>query len=326
MVVGRHVVGLLLWWMMPGCGGSTEPAGTGDTAATPVPLRPVGLDPSDDLAGLAELTCAQLTTCPDSGGPYLGDTCCTFGDPLVEVFTDLRVGEGVAVDAADGFVLMCTGTGAAIAEVSESGALDPITPLPGVSRCQHAVLSPAASDGSRAIFATHQGDTSFEPALWHVHRAADGTLTRLDALREPDVRYAGLDWVGNTLWVGSFSGGLRIYALGDDAAREPLSHAAQELRELDSKQRLAVVLLRWAALELKRDQHAAAGPLALEALELSKVLERTTEQGLAHWVLSRVAAAAGDDAAAQHHTEALQQLAPRAAAEVRSFAAQLGGM
>ncbi|TFH87302.1 hypothetical protein EQG41_07820 [Billgrantia azerbaijanica] len=101
--------------------------------------------------------------------------------------------------------------------------------------------------------------------------------------------------------------GLCHYALSDDAT--PLAEALGALREADAKHRLAWVLNRAARLDLQRGRIDAAVPRAEEALDHARVLERATEQLVAHRVLAEAYRAQGDTAAQRHHANAAAALA-----------------
>ncbi|MBX2797628.1 MAG: hypothetical protein KTR31_08170 [Myxococcales bacterium] len=206
------------------CTSSTPPAisvdpttgSTADTSTTPeVPLPddPTGLDPLDDLSGLAGLDCAQMRECAPVGTEWLGDTCCAFGDPIRSLDTDVFFIEGVDVEAEGRFVAACSGFGAVIGTADEHGQLTLTDP--GVSRCQRIALGPVESDGSRLVFLAHHGkDTFLAPSfLWTYRHLADGTLQPVSVLQEKDVLYEGMRVVDGHLWVATHAGGLRSYAL-----------------------------------------------------------------------------------------------------------------
>ncbi|WP_176475673.1 hypothetical protein [Halomonas salipaludis] len=97
------------------------------------------------------------------------------------------------------------------------------------------------------------------------------------------------------------------YALEDDPA--PFSVALVTLRHADARHRLAVLLLQAARLDLSRARTESARHRASEALEHARVLERLSEQLLAHALLAECAQRLGDTAGWKQHTQAAEALA-----------------
>lgn len=102
------------------------------------------------------------------------------------------------------------------------------------------------------------------------------------------------------------------YALVDDA--ESFTLALVTLRHADARHRLAVLLLQAARLDLARGRAEAARARAGEALENARVLERPTEQWLAHALLAEAARLTADPTARHQHAQAAAELARGAVA------------
>ncbi|HVJ92434.1 MAG TPA: AAA family ATPase [Labilithrix sp.] len=102
----------------------------------------------------------------------------------------------------------------------------------------------------------------------------------------------------------------KVGAKSRSAARD-LDHEIEALTVADAKHRLAYVLSRSAWLDIERggdDDVERARTCAERALSIARLLERSTEQALAHDVLLRCAVRAGDNETAQAHREALDKL------------------
>ncbi|MDX5432183.1 MAG: hypothetical protein LPK20_01255 [Halomonas sp.] len=97
------------------------------------------------------------------------------------------------------------------------------------------------------------------------------------------------------------------YAREDDPG--PFGVALVTLRHADARHRLAVLLLQAARLDLTRGRIESTRQRAAESLEHAKVLERRTEQLLAHALLAEAARRLGDTAEWQHHALAAEALA-----------------
>jgi DNA-binding SARP family transcriptional activator len=91
---------------------------------------------------------------------------------------------------------------------------------------------------------------------------------------------------------------------------EDLDCAAEALRQVDAKFRLAWVLTRAAERDLARGDAARAQVRAAEALDLALAVRRPSEAALARSQLVRAAEAFGDAAAARRHREALRREPP----------------
>ncbi|QOR38591.1 hypothetical protein HNO52_08770 [Billgrantia diversa] len=97
------------------------------------------------------------------------------------------------------------------------------------------------------------------------------------------------------------------YALEEDP--DPFGVALVTLRHADARHRLAVLLLQAARLDLARMRAGSARQRAAEALEHARVLERRSEQLLAHALLAECARRLGDTADWHHHAQAAEALA-----------------
>lgn len=97
------------------------------------------------------------------------------------------------------------------------------------------------------------------------------------------------------------------YALEDDTG--PFDVALVTLRHADARHRLAVLLLQAARIDLARGRTESGRLRASEALEHARVLERGTEQLLAHALLADAARRSGDTAKWQRHARAAETLA-----------------
>ncbi len=100
---------------------------------------------------------------------------------------------------------------------------------------------------------------------------------------------------------------LCCYALEDDPG--PFGVALVTLRHADARHRLAVLLLQAARLDLARGRIESTRQRAAESLEHARVLERRTEQLLAHALLAEAARHLDDAAEWQHHAQAAEALA-----------------
>ncbi|MCE8015475.1 hypothetical protein HOP62_05215 [Halomonas sp. MCCC 1A17488] len=97
------------------------------------------------------------------------------------------------------------------------------------------------------------------------------------------------------------------YALADDP--DSFGVALVTLRHADARHRLAVLLLQAARLDLIRGRADSARQRAGEALEHARVLERRSEQLLAHALLAECARRLGDTPAWRQHAQAAETLA-----------------
>lgn len=196
---------------------STTATPTSTTMSEPVPDRPVGLDPSDDLSGLSNLACATGTQCAPADQTWLGDTCCAFGEPMEIVSSTERFIEGVDIEAVDDLVVACGGFGPFIGTVQPDGAMEVAQPS-AVRRCQRIAIGDADARGVRVIYFAQHGDTTLDPQLMMLGRASNGRLQNLGSFAEKDVLYEGLALIDGHLWVAAHAGGLRVYTLDAEGA------------------------------------------------------------------------------------------------------------
>ncbi|WP_181872800.1 hypothetical protein [Billgrantia montanilacus] len=97
------------------------------------------------------------------------------------------------------------------------------------------------------------------------------------------------------------------YAQEDDS--DPFGVALVPLRHADARHRLAVLLLQAARLDLARGRAESTRSRASEALEHARVLERRSEQLLAHALLAESARRLVDETGWRHHAQAAEALA-----------------
>ena len=103
--------------------------------------------------------------------------------------------------------------------------------------------------------------------------------------------------------------------------RETLLESSLDgLRAVDDKARLAFVLNTFAELCFRAGAREPAQAAAAEALAVASVLGRSTEIIVAHALLGRLAAAAGDERSAEAHTATARAQDP---IDVRSARARL---
>ena len=88
---------------------------------------------------------------------------------------------------------------------------------------------------------------------------------------------------------------------------EELDRAAETLRQVDAKFRLAWILTRAAQADLGRGDAARARVRAAEALDLALAVRRPSEVTFARSLLVRAAEALGDLAAARQQRAALRR-------------------
>jgi len=125
------------------------------TGPTPEMIVP---DPDDDLSGLAHLPCSEGIDQCATDGPFLGKTCCTYGDNLVRrAGADWTDTIELAVDGDD--LVACGSSGAVWARLDDLETLE-LTPFPPGSRCQHAVYGTPRIDESRMVWLSHSGDNT----------------------------------------------------------------------------------------------------------------------------------------------------------------------
>ncbi|MGL6212407.1 hypothetical protein [Billgrantia desiderata] len=133
-----------------------------------------------------------------------------------------------------------------------------------------------------------------------------------DDYRQAQERCVQLQELGKRLRDGSeapyadAAAALCSYALEDDSA--PFGVALVTLRHADARHRLATLLLQAARLDLARARTETARQRAGEALEHAHVLERRSEQLLAHALLTECARRLGDEDERREHAQAAESL------------------
>lgn len=193
----------------------TTTAETGSTPSTPpVDDLPVGIDPLDDLSGLAGLACASGMSCAPEEAGWLGDTCCAFGDAMEDRYHDPTFPEGVDIEASGRVVVGCSGFGAFVGDALPDGTI--VSEKADMKRCQRAAIGRRAADGSRLVVLANHGDTFSNPELVVVRRSRTNTLENVERLAEKGVLYEGLALFDGTLWVAAHAGGVRVYAMAED--------------------------------------------------------------------------------------------------------------
>ena len=176
---------------------------------TPLPDLVVP-DPDDDLNGLAGLACTDGVSECATEGPYLGKTCCSYGDNLVPLSAaDWPDGLELTVDGAD--LVTCGASGAAWAYVTDPEHLD-LTPFPAGARCMHAAFGPPAADGARVVWLVHPGDNTAPttPRIASYRRTADGAIHPIEELAVGDFLDVAID--ETTLFVAT-SGGIDVHQI-----------------------------------------------------------------------------------------------------------------
>lgn len=189
------------------------------------------------------------------------------------------------------------------------------------ARSSRAGVRPSAIADAQGMLRQHQGllDEAaelFARARLEARGAADAmgefqALEHLVVLRQQQRAWpeagrlcAELEELGRKLRGGSEApfaralSALTRHALGDPDAAAALDAAANELRTVDAKLRLAYTLTRAAQLDLERGEAASARRRAEEARRTAGVLGRPTETLLAGLALERALRALGEEAEA----------------------------
>jgi hypothetical protein len=166
-----------------------------------------------DAAGLQILPCSGGEDgCADEG-PFIDGTCCAVGDSIVKLGT-AGGSEVVDVETDGRWVWSCGGFGARLADLS-----DPEDPqlLGGIAdRCQRIGVGPMTSDGKRAFYLTHHGDSWVQtPFLRGYTVDDDGTVNSLYLEGDPEVLFEGMAVAFGHLYVAAHAGGIRVYVLDD---------------------------------------------------------------------------------------------------------------
>jgi len=208
---GTRAIGVMLTLWAAACTAAPRDLATHRPATLPAPVLALP-DPNDDLSGLIDLPCAEGTACAETG-PYLGDTCCTYGDNLVE--TGFLAWPGATEVYADGHDLIACGEhGVVAAHVDTLDAPTP-TPFPEGTRCQQVALGPSSADG-RMVWLAHPGDNTAPttPRLSSFLLSADHGITPVEVLEGSEV--LDLAWTGDRLAVVTGETGVQIYTVDPD--------------------------------------------------------------------------------------------------------------
>jgi hypothetical protein len=167
----------------------------------------------DECVGLACLACSYNEQCAPAG-PFVGDGCCAFGDPLQRSATTSG-SEVVDIESDDTFVWACGGFGARISNISNPDK--PTYVGSASSRCQRIGIGPLINGDTRIFYLAHHGDSWVsQPHLWTYHLKPGGQPQLVDTKTDPDVLYEGLLWHDGYLYVANHSNGLRIYQTDDE--------------------------------------------------------------------------------------------------------------
>lgn len=219
-----HVRALLIGATMTvwGCGTSSSPVpspGQGGGGRFSFAEPPAFTVPTSyDCTGDDCPACARNALCAPQGTWLEGETCCAYGDAVVEVG---RATAPEAVDvASDGhWAVVCGGFGATVFDVSDH---DDIQNLGGASpRCQRASFG-AEDAGGRVFYVSHHGDSWVEEPFLATFRVG-GRVEGVETLTEPGVLYEGHAWADDRLYLAAHAGGLRIYDTSADDTPELLS-------------------------------------------------------------------------------------------------------
>jgi DNA-binding SARP family transcriptional activator/predicted ATPase len=121
-------------------------------------------------------------------------------------------------------------------------------------------------------------------------------------------------------------------SLGPVGASEELARALEELRAADAKAALSTALNLCAEMALEAGEETSAQAWAHEALEAATTVQQHSQQAIARTLLARLAAAAGDRAAARDHLRAAagdraepQTMSARARAALDRARAEVSG-
>ncbi len=209
----------LLWGLI---GLILGPAGCGLDPADSALHRPtidddqelIAAAPDDDLTGLQGLECWSGTECA-AYGPYLGDTCCTYGDSLIErAHAPWPDAMEVKVDGSD--LVTCGMRGAAWAQLDDNATTLELRPFPEGARCQHAALGPRGEDGSRIVWLTHVGDNSAPttPRLGAYRLDPSGSISPIQEITGGD--FLDLAVSDGRVYVATGREGVEVYDIGPE--------------------------------------------------------------------------------------------------------------
>jgi len=207
------VWGAAFGWLMA-CTSPRDTPGAHRPSATPDPVF-ITPDPNDDLAGLDSLPCARGEACA-SHGPFLGDTCCTYGDNLVAI-TTLAWPDATEITLDDEHAVVCTTSGAAFVSTSQFAQEPSPTPFPPDARCQQAELGPSIP-GGRIVWLAHAGDNTVPntPRLQTYVLTDDGSAQLVQEVI--DTPAFDLSWSGERLAVATADVGIQLFTLEDDGS------------------------------------------------------------------------------------------------------------
>ena len=167
----------------------------------------------EECVGLACLSCSYGEQCAPAG-PFVGDGCCAFGDPLQRSATTSG-SEVVDIESDGTFIWACGGFGVRISNIS-----DPDNPKyigSAAPRCQRIGIGPLINGDTRIFYLAHHGDSWVsQPHLWTFHLKPGGQPQLVDTKTDPDVLYEGLLWHDGYLYVANHSAGIRVYKTDGD--------------------------------------------------------------------------------------------------------------
>ncbi|MCP4869226.1 MAG: hypothetical protein GY898_10965 [Proteobacteria bacterium] len=173
-----------------------------------------GVSPGDDFSGLADLPCATGADSCAALGPYLGESCCAYGDSVVAIST-ANASEAVDLETDGEHVWACGGFGVRISDISDPNAPVSVGSVGG--RCQRIGVGPLRDDGARIFWLSHHGDGWIPtPNLITYHLSADDAVTVIDTIEDPEVNFEGLLEHDGFLFVAAHAAGLRVYTYDAD--------------------------------------------------------------------------------------------------------------
>ena len=159
-------------------------------------------------SGLDCLACSFGSNCAPEG-PYIADTCCSEGDPLIYLASGVG-SEAVDIETDGTFVALCGGFGVRVSDVSNPSG--PVFKDSGAPRCQRMEFGPVLEDGDRVLYVAHHGDSWVStPTLWTFHLSPTGALTMKYQETEANVLYEGMEYAFGKLYVAAHGAGVRVY-------------------------------------------------------------------------------------------------------------------
>ncbi len=189
--------------------------GQAPDAPEPVP-EDVGPTPEDTFVGLDELPCARGEQCAPEG-PFLGDTCCAFGDNLVALSV-ATAAEAVDVETDGEHVWACGGFGVRVNDITLPE--QPVFLGGAASRCQRIGVGPLLPGGERVFWLAHHGDSWVNtPSLQTWRITESDQIVQVDLIEDPGTRFEGLLYdERGFLYVATHDGGVRVYEVAEDGA------------------------------------------------------------------------------------------------------------